>query len=557
SDEPNRHDENQCTSCVVLQRELDILRARHAALAERYKLLEQELVKSPKSLSLPSPIVKKTIDEGIPQKRPSAEAIDSACQSVFNQNNNSPQVIQAAVATPATRLFQYGVLFGYSAVDDFHDNAAFKRCKSVPEGKHARPALVKSPSSAPLWPFSKMKGAANLKSNDHKPKVMSVYPTPLPASSGDLTCLMELCFPRGEISYAHLHTIEPQSSSLLHKTVASFVLRLSGQYEVQYAMCVVTSADEGVLRCFCLVSMHPFFSLFFKVLHGIVALCNVQRSAAITKDLAIFDDVMNRLYATPVPTMGGWSCFRLEASYPLLTFHRPHTKDLVSQDRQFILEWTSALVFSKVSIDHLLVVLGLLSCEAKVIVLASDPTIVTSCVLALAALLSPLQWAGALLTLIPSRLDDLLDAPVPVLAGQVYVDELPPIIPSVVQLVVDRNQLLLHPSDMPHIHESKWPESDQLRLELHPSTEKLFGHTLTPQSIERDQVEACEHIFSAIQSHVEMLLNQAKENSSGFYTKFKSTQMYSVFDVPEEDNYNDESDHISDCDGESITYATS
>ncbi|KDO22452.1 hypothetical protein SPRG_12733 [Saprolegnia parasitica CBS 223.65] len=564
--EPQVNDEPcamSCASCVVLQRELDVLRARHAALAERYRLLELELerprssdIKQPPAapLQLPRPA------EPARTKRLSDPAeMDSACQSIFNVNNNTPHVVCAAAnEQPSSKhLVEYGLLFGYAAVDDPHDTAAFKRCRSVPEGRgktlqhQASLSAIKPPPSSSLWPFGKLKPAAP----PHVaavPKVMAAYPSPLPASSGDVACLMELCFPTGEASYAHLR---PTAVAVLHRTEASFVLRLSGQDEVHYAMCVVTASETNVLRCFCLVSVHPFFSLFFKVLHGIVALCNVQRGAA-----DVFEDVLARLYATPVPSMGGWSCFRLEASYPLLTFHRPHTKDVASQHRQFVLEWTSPWLFSKVSLDHLLVVLGLLSCESKVLVLGADPTVVTSCVLALAALLSPLQWAGALLTLIPARLDELLEAPVPVLAGQmVPSDSAVAPIRNVALLDVDMNQIILHPDDMAQLHHAKWPESDQLRFELRPAADKLFGKHVTPHRIERDEVEACETLSSSIHAHLEHLVSAEHSSPSIFLDTFRSTQMYSDLIgastiAKDEDDLGGDSDRASDCDGESILY---
>ncbi|OQR93984.1 zinc finger protein [Achlya hypogyna] len=572
--EPQVNDDaaKPCDACIVLQRELDILRARHAALAERYKMLERDFAQSrsstkqapPPPLLLPvAPVATKSTDAS-KTKRPSSSAdIDSACQSVFNQNNNTPHVMQAAALEPATgkNLFQYGLLFGYAAVDEFHETAAFKRCRSVPEsGRHAPPAPrhqissanLKSPTSS-LWPFGKIK-PPEAKRVTHAPKVMSAFPSPLPAAASDIAGLMELCFPHGEASPSHWG---PETAALLHRTEASFVLRLSGQQlagpTVQYAMCVTTTTanDEGapVQRCFCLVSMHPFFSLFFKILHGIIALCNVQRGAS-----DVFEDVLGRLHATPVPAMGGWSCFRLEASYPLLTFHRPHSRDAASQHRQFVLEWTSAVLFSKVSLDHLLVVLGLLSCETKLVVLAPDPTVVTSCVLALAALLAPLQWAGALLTLIPHRLDELLDAPVPVLAGQVLgADDAVRPLPNVVQLVVERNAVLLHADDLPRLHETKWPASDQLRHELRAAADKLFGQRLTPQSIERDQVEACELLSGAIHAHLEALVTA--EATGPFFDRFRATQMFADLagdTAPDDDGDNDGS--ASDCDGDAILY---
>eukprot|EP01035_Chromulina_nebulosa_P019492 gene19492-25378_t len=60
---------------------------------------------------------------------------------------------------------------------------------------------------------------------------------------------------------------------------------------------------------------------------------------------------------------------------------------------------------------------GLLLIEAKVLVIGQEPGIVSCSVLGLKSLLAPLAWAGPLIPVIPLKHAELIEAPVPLLAG--------------------------------------------------------------------------------------------------------------------------------------------
>ncbi|RHY99697.1 hypothetical protein DYB35_011622 [Aphanomyces astaci] len=343
-----------------------------------------------------------------------------------------------------------------------------------------------------------------------KPKIMSVFPSA--ASLADVEPMMEFCFPHGDSHHGGGFSGGDDDD-------LSFVVLLSGTQPAQVST--------------------------FQV---------------------IFDDALRRLHGTPVPPMGGWCSFRLDPQHPLLTFHRPHTSTTRHEARQFILEYTSPRLFSKVSLDHLLVLLGCLCCEVKVLLKSSDPSLLTSCVLAVRALLDPFEWvkkAGVVVTLLPPSLGEILEAPVPFLVGQVTSKQhschhsTRSSVPSLVQLDIDTNTLIMDDQEAEVLHELKLPQSDSLQFQLQSYASTCFGSDLSPQSLERHHVEACEHMSACIQSHLASLLDPSQhQHDAPFLHRFHSTQMYSI--ASSECNLNDLEDVSggagSDLEGESTSY---
>jgi len=97
------------------------------------------------------------------------------------------------------------------------------------------------------------------------------------------------------------------------------------------------------------------------------------------------------------------------------------THSLVTSLRQqtsgMLARWCCTLAFSVASADTLVSLLELLLSEHKIVVVDPNLALSSACVLALTALLEPLSWVGVLLPVLPNRMLDILDAPVPVLLG--------------------------------------------------------------------------------------------------------------------------------------------
>ncbi|KAG1692382.1 hypothetical protein DVH05_025550 [Phytophthora capsici] len=479
-------------------------------------------------------------------------------------------------------------------------------------------------------------------------KLLCVYP-PNAGEVQELEGLLEICFPYGEepppTSGFYLSQLK-RSLQERHRTYRSpdstFVLTIasaSNPTEITYAICVrcplfpdqedensdseaPTPSDGPTQCCLCLLSPYPFFGLFFKVLYGIAVLWNTKRRERLTKkeksgdDIAImlekplgmldfvevFQGVMERLKEMQIPSMGGWSRMVLAPQVTHLAFHRPHSASLVVERRHLVLEYAAPTLFGLLSVDQVLFLLGCLCSERKVLVVSDHVNIVSSCVLALITLLHPLQWAGPVITVLPPRLNELLEAPVPLIAGRVSINSaairnfstLDRPMKDVIEMNMDQNSLHMHDEDLVTYHELKLPECDELVHELEPFSALLFGKHNAPEFPTVHQDEACKIMCARIHHHIESICALAMAEKEGgiligedspsqqgnvsfspnsspsrgsitrlgadrrcsamvadYINRFQETQMFSMFTLQAQDvlNGSDESDSNSENDG--------
>ncbi|KAG7391712.1 hypothetical protein PHYPSEUDO_003787 [Phytophthora pseudosyringae] len=413
-------------------------------------------------------------------------------------------------------------------------------------------------------------------------KLLCVYP-PNASEVQELEGLLEICFPYGEEPPPPSDFSLPQLKRSLqerHRTYRSpdstFVLTIasaSNPTELTYAICVrcplfpvqdddltgkseltdpklgepSTLAGGPAQCCLCLLSPYPFFGLFFKVLYGIAVLWNTKRrealmakkdkAAAASDSLAtmlekplgmldfveVFQGVMERLKEMQIPSMGGWSRMVLSPKVTHLAFHRPHSASLLVERRHLLLEYAAPTLFGLLSVDQVLFLLGCLCSERKVLVVSDHVNIVSSCVLALITLLHPLQWAGPVITVLPPRLDELLEAPVPLIAGRVSINSasirkfstLDRPMKDVIEMNMDQNSLHMHDEDLITYHELKLPECDELVHELEPFSALLFGKHTASDFPTVQQDEACKIMCARIHHHIESICALATAEKDG------------------------------------------
>lgn len=503
-------------------------------------------------------------------------------------------------------------------------------------------------------------------------KMLCVYP-PQTQQVAELEGLVELCFPYGDqmpplsdFTLANLKRTLQERHRTYRSPDTTFVLTIasaSNPCDVTYAICVICPlfADERLAQdgdnedesapvsgtpamtttttqccCLCLLSPYPFFSLFFKVLFGVAVLWEGRRRtygeqyalalrekkplAEFPRPLVLgdfvnhFQEILAKLKHMRIPSMGGWSRMSLSPELTTqLSFHRPHSESLDMERRVLLLEYAAPTLFALLSVDQVLFLLGCLCCEHKVLVVSDHVNVVSSCVLALITLLSPLQWAGPVITVLPPRLDELLEAPVPLIAGRVSIAsaQIPDLstletpMRGVIEMNMDQNNLSMHDEDLRNYHELKLPGCDALVHELKYFSTQLFQkHVGDPDFPSVQQQEACEIICTRIHRHLEFICALALGHDEGasvaleivpqqqqqqtdsarrcsdltldYLRRFKETQMFSMFQlqrqeqqeeedamaVAEEEDEEDEEDDLkaADCDtdalfaDESITY---
>ena len=170
----------------------------------------------------------------------------------------------------------------------------------------------------------------------------------------------------------------------------------------------------------------------------------------------------------------------LLSGLPPLRFRRylgaPGTEGPWEEEAAMMGEWGLPVLLSRLSIDHVLLVLGCALSEMQVVLVSPEVQEVSACVVAVLALLRPLRWAGALLVALPRAYQTYLESPVPLLVGCL---SLPPGHgPQPGALLVDlrKNSVALHPEDAKAFHSLMLPEASELCHELAMHAEAVASH---------------------------------------------------------------------------------
>jgi hypothetical protein len=79
--------------------------------------------------------------------------------------------------------------------------------------------------------------------------------------------------------------------------------------------------------------------------------------------------------------------------------------------------WTTAVLFSRVSAEVIVKTINLLLLEQSLVITGDDPGLVSAIGTAIISLLSPFQWDGVFIPVLPAGLSDFLHSPVPFVVG--------------------------------------------------------------------------------------------------------------------------------------------
>jgi hypothetical protein len=80
-------------------------------------------------------------------------------------------------------------------------------------------------------------------------------------------------------------------------------------------------------------------------------------------------------------------------------------------------EWTTAVLFSCLTSAQIFKICNLLLMEKSLVIVGEDVGIVTALTFAVSALLTPFQWQGVFIPLVPNMVREIFDAPVPFIVG--------------------------------------------------------------------------------------------------------------------------------------------
>jgi hypothetical protein len=176
--------------------------------------------------------------------------------------------------------------------------------------------------------------------------------------------------------------------------------------------------------------------------------------------------LLKKYYDCPLPERGG--LLKLPAPKLLnpITFQRPNLRGESREAHWLVAQWCSPLAWTYLTADTLVDLLEALCREFKLVVVDDNLAMLSAAVLSCGPILHPLTWSGVNLPVLPNRLREFLEAPVPILVG---VTELPVHMrPSATQQ--DPDMVFWFPSQgRIHFHKSF--------KRLLPNRSELYAHT--------------------------------------------------------------------------------
>lgn len=179
------------------------------------------------------------------------------------------------------------------------------------------------------------------------------------------------------------------------KDVEEAVFVLSDGARVRYCFCLHFLVSDGELRvdrCYCLVTRHPFARLHFQVLRN----ANVEQ-------------LIDSYAKVSVPDPG--DCIVLA---DLVEWRRPLRN---APPLATVRDWALPKMFAHLTLENLLLVLGCALVELQIIFVSDKHEALSASTLGLASMLAPLNWAGPLISTLPSKMYEYLESPVPSVVG--------------------------------------------------------------------------------------------------------------------------------------------
>ena len=242
---------------------------------------------------------------------------------------------------------------------------------------------------------------------------------------------------------------------------------LDGLASSSSAVSAAEAMEFESLVCYAFITRFPFFDFFFQVLYDIIAYEKLRRFELSNGQVSqennyetcknLYDylpadlllDVLERLSKITPPQFGASLSFQMDQDLQTIVFQRmpfdQQQAQLLGKDRPVLVrslsqrtraswteeylaslsDWCLPALFSWVPPDILAWLLGLLLLETKVLVVGTESGLVSSVVLGLLTLIRPLDWVSPVIPMLPVRLLEFIESPVPILVGMV-LDPLDP-----------------------------------------------------------------------------------------------------------------------------------
>mgnify|MGYP000358910296 CR=1 FL=1 len=288
-------------------------------------------------------------------------------------------------------------------------------------------------------------GPSSSKSNA---ELLYEYPYSNSVSESVKRTIPEFCFPRGTSVRALKQTGSASDlNNILYGQVSEkrsqnwFVFTLKSEEEEEWVedlpncrkevmYCVCLAVEDLVQnnnqelewvsqKCYCLISYIPAFEIHYEVLSNLLLLKRLHRMENLVNT-----DLLPCSYESSHHEVellkAYYSCEGVfpGASLEVAIDKIDKIKYTCPEDLSLIdIPYLTVPLFSSIRLNDLLFLLSAHVQEKSIVFVSENLGLVTSCVLALPALIRPFKWPNLIIPVIPNTLNELLDAPVPMVAG--------------------------------------------------------------------------------------------------------------------------------------------
>jgi len=218
-------------------------------------------------------------------------------------------------------------------------------------------------------------------------------------------------------------------------------------HDLVYGLCVsareVTSIRDSAtslrhrVSCpvvYCLLSRYPYFELHQSVISAILKLIHLKRAQHFSKTLSpsrhekpigphcvkSVVQLLKQFYNAALLHRGQVLTLHAHKLVEPISFQRPNAQ----HDNTFLIQrWAVPLILQVINVDQFLDLLECALCEYKILVICSNLSLLSSCILSFIPMLRPLNWCGIMLPILPVRLSEFIESPVPIIVGMSELNE--------------------------------------------------------------------------------------------------------------------------------------
>eukprot|EP00029_Vermamoeba_vermiformis_P010076 TRINITY_DN5233_c0_g1_i1.p1 TRINITY_DN5233_c0_g1~~TRINITY_DN5233_c0_g1_i1.p1 ORF type:complete len:524 (+),score=166.65 TRINITY_DN5233_c0_g1_i1:119-1690(+) len=259
------------------------------------------------------------------------------------------------------------------------------------------------------------------------------------------------------------------------------------------------------------IASYPFFTLYFDLIYNILELdyctgivaTEVTVAQQFTSETHPVIKVLHKFHETPVPVSGKAFKFQIGNG---IEFRRPAIE--LAEEDELLSEYCLPILFHVLSEANILWILSAILLEKKIAFVSNNLRVLSSCVLSYVPLVRPFRLQSVVIPILPDKLLDFLEAPVPVMIGVPNADLIRRIrdqFTDVIIVDIDRNRITC-PSDIKVPNISK---ATRLVSRIAPYYSQFQKVTKKmPYFPQPDQTALVECIASETGKHFEYLFNE-------------------------------------------------